>query len=60
MSLNDVREALGGMSRSSVYRLTDAGKIPQPFYISERMPRWKASDIEAAIKRLEGQEVSDA
>jgi len=44
-------QALGGRSRSSVYRDVAAGRLPAPIKLGNRL-YWREADIEARIKEL--------
>lgn len=46
MKLSDVLTALG-ISKSTLYRLIDAGKFPAPFKLGERLNAWRVETIEA-------------
>ena len=45
MNLRDVLMALG-ISKSTLYRLIDAGKFPAPFKLGERINAWRVETIE--------------
>ena len=45
-------EAVTGYSRSSIYRLIDAGEFPKPVAFNERCVRWRESDIAAWQQRM--------
>jgi prophage regulatory protein len=44
-------QALGGRSRSSVYRDVAAGRLPAPVKLGGRL-YWREADIEARIEEL--------
>lgn len=39
--------AILGISKSTLYRLIDAGKFPAPFKLGERINAWRVETIEA-------------
>ena len=39
-------QAITGLSRSTIYRLTRAGFFPEPLKIGPRAVAWRASEIE--------------
>ncbi len=43
-----------GQSISSFWRNVRAGRLPQPIYVSPRCPRWRRSEILAALEALRG------
>lgn len=45
MNLNDVL-ALLGISKSTLYRLIDAGMFPKPFKLGVRLNAWRVETIE--------------
>jgi predicted DNA-binding transcriptional regulator AlpA len=45
MNLNDVL-ALLGISKSTLYRLIDAGSFPKPFKLGVRLNAWRVETIE--------------
>ena len=45
MNLNDVL-ALLGISKSTLYRLIDAGHFPKPFKLGVRLNAWRVETIE--------------
>ena len=47
----EVGQALG-ISRSSVWRWTKAGRIPQPRKIGENSTRWDSREVQAAIQKM--------
>tara|TARA_B100000767_G_scaffold226523_1_gene216202 strand:+ start:308 stop:538 length:231 start_codon:yes stop_codon:yes gene_type:complete len=51
LKIQDVMDHLG-CARSKVYALIDNGTLPQPLYISSNMPRFRASEYNAAIEKL--------
>ena len=46
-----------GISRSTFYRWICEGKVPKPVKISERIHRWRNSDVIKTIDTLTGQAV---
>ena len=51
LTISQVAEIFG-VTRVTVYRRIASGLIPAPFYVGARCPRWRESDIRAAIDRL--------
>ena len=51
LKIQDVMDHLG-CARSKVYALINNGTLPQPLYISSNMPRFRASEYNAAIEKL--------
>ncbi len=51
LKIKDIMENLG-CARSKVYALIADGTLPPPVYISPNMPRFRASDYNAAIEKL--------
>jgi predicted DNA-binding transcriptional regulator AlpA len=49
LKLRDL-EAHLGLSRSSIYRLRDTGRLPPPDLTIGRLPRWKPSTIAKAVE----------
>jgi len=50
-----------GLSRSTVYRLTDAGRFPSPIKLSERASAWRLREVEAwAAERINASRTSEA
>jgi predicted DNA-binding transcriptional regulator AlpA len=41
-----------GQSLSTFWRNVRAGKLPKPIYVSTRSPRWRRSEIRAALEVL--------
>jgi prophage regulatory protein len=54
LSLKEVADLLG-LSVRAVYRLIDAGELPQPLKVG-RSSRIRASDYQAYVNRLIGQQ----
>lgn len=52
LTANDVATHLG-VSKSTVWRFVQAGKLAQPIKLSERCSRWKASDLATFIESAE-------
>lgn len=48
LRLKDVMQATG-LSRSTIYRMVDAGKFPKPICVSERCIAWPDSQVNAWI-----------
>jgi len=51
LTAREVADLLGVHVRS-VWRLAQAGEIPAPIRISERVVRWRLADLEAHLQRL--------
>jgi prophage regulatory protein len=45
-------EAATGYSRSSIYRLIEAGEFPKPIAFNERCVRWRESDVAAWQQKM--------
>ncbi|WP_354585010.1 helix-turn-helix transcriptional regulator [Roseomonas mucosa] len=39
-----------GISLPTVWRITAEGRIPRPVYLAPRMPRWRLSEVMAALE----------
>lgn len=39
-----------GKGLSTFWRDVKAGRIPQPYYVSERSPRWRRSDLRVMVE----------
>lgn len=52
--LKRLMKKLGGVSKATVYRMMDEGKIPRNFKIGQRASGWIESEIDAAILALRG------
>ena len=51
ISRQEVEVLLGGVSRSTIYRMIDANVLPAPVKLG-RLLRWRSEDIEAYLKTL--------
>lgn len=51
LTAREVADLLGVHVRS-VWRLSQAGEIPAPIRIGERVVRWRLADLEAHLQRL--------
>jgi prophage regulatory protein len=51
LSVKDVAELLS-ISRRSVWRYVKRGKLPRPLYLSRRLLRWRASDVQRYLDSL--------
>ena len=51
ISRQEVEVLLGGVSRSTIYRMIDAKVLPAPVKLG-RLLRWRSEDIEAYLKTL--------
>ena len=49
LTIQDLRTLLK-ISRTTIYRLLDEGKIPPPIKIGRRLLRWKSSDMKNFIE----------
>ena len=48
LSRQEVQEKLG-VSRSSIYRMLEAGTLPPPLELGPRLLRWRSKDVEAIM-----------
>lgn len=48
LSIGDMRQKLGGRSRSSIYRDVEFGRLPAPIKIG-RLNYWPEAEVEAAM-----------
>ena len=46
-------------SRNHIRRLVEAGKFPQPFYLSERRPAWTEAALDEFIAKREAERDTD-
>lgn len=53
MNLNDVL-ALLGISKSTLYRLMDAGLFPKPFKLGVRLNAWRVETVETWLNAQGG------
>jgi len=53
LNVKEVAKMLG-VSKSTVYNLINEGKLPRPIPITERLRRWKLSDILNYIEKKAG------
>lgn len=53
MNLNDVLAILG-ISKSTLYRLIDAGSFPKPFKLGVRLNAWRVETIETWLMNKGG------
>lgn len=51
LTLRELREKLGGRSRSAVYLDLRHGRLPQPLRLGGRL-YWGADDVEAHLRTL--------
>ena len=51
VSRKEVEILLGGVSRSTIYRMIDTKVLPAPIKLG-RLLRWRSEDIEAYLKTL--------
>ena len=49
LTMSEVRQKLGGRSRSSIYLDIKANRIPAPFKFGARL-FWKEDEVDAAIE----------
>lgn len=54
MNLNDILTLLG-ISKSTLYRLIEAGKFPAPFKLGERLNAWRVETIETWLEAKGGE-----
>ena len=59
MGIQDVMDALN-VTRATVYRFMNDGRLPTPMYLAPRRPRWRVEEIEAAVQRLDTRENANA
>ncbi|MGC9261662.1 MAG: helix-turn-helix transcriptional regulator [Phycisphaerae bacterium] len=52
LTSKDLAEMLSTSTRS-VWRMVATGRIPKPIYLGSKSPRWRLSDVEAAIALME-------
>ena len=41
-----------GKGLSTFWRDVKSGRVPQPYYVSERSPRWRRSELKATIEGM--------
>jgi predicted DNA-binding transcriptional regulator AlpA len=51
ITLDAVMRLVGVETRSAVWKACAKGFLPQPYYVMGKSPRWRASEIEAAVLR---------
>ena len=49
LTRKEVQERLR-ISRTTLYRLVEAGKFPSPIRVGDRLCRWRESDIDAYVE----------
>ncbi|HJK95818.1 MAG TPA: helix-turn-helix domain-containing protein [Polyangiaceae bacterium LLY-WYZ-14_1] len=49
-----------GVGRTTVYDWMTAGKVPPPFYLSRKSPRWRRSTVDAWIAEREAEAIAAA
>ncbi|MGC9261862.1 MAG: helix-turn-helix transcriptional regulator [Phycisphaerae bacterium] len=54
VTAQDLAAMLATSSRS-IWRMVATGKLPRPIYLGRKSPRWRLSDVEAAIALMESQ-----
>lgn len=45
LKVSDVQRLLGGIDRSSVYNLVNAGVLPRPLKIGKKLSRWSLTEL---------------
>lgn len=50
--LEELKKKLGGISKATVYRMMDEGRIPYSFKIGQRAAGWLESEIDTAILKM--------
>lgn len=48
LTFNDLRAKLGNRGRTTIYRDVEAGRLPKPIKIGQRL-YWREADIDAAM-----------
>lgn len=51
LTLTELREKLGGRSRSAIYLDLEAGRLPQPVKLGGRL-YWPEGDVDAHLRNL--------
>lgn len=51
LNFNELRDALGGRGRTTVYRDIELGRLPQPIKIGGRL-YWRESEIVAFFEEM--------
>lgn len=52
LTFKELRIALGGRGRTTIYRDVAAGRLPKPLKLGGRV-YWKDKDVKAALQNLE-------
>lgn len=52
LTLTELREKLGGRSRSAIYLDLEAGRVPKPLKLGGRL-YWPEGDVEAHLRDLQ-------
>jgi len=50
--LEELKQKLGGVSKATVYRMMNEGRIPRNFKIGQRAAGWLSTDVDAAIIQM--------
>jgi len=50
--LEELKQKLGGVSKATVYRMMNEGRIPRNFKIGQRAAGWLSNDVDAAIIQM--------
>jgi predicted DNA-binding transcriptional regulator AlpA len=53
LTFKELRERLGGRSRSSIYNDLEAGRLPQPLKLGGRL-YWPEEDLDAHLREQRG------
>ncbi|WP_201156852.1 helix-turn-helix transcriptional regulator [Rhodobaculum claviforme] len=51
LTMNDIREALGGRSRGAIYKDIATGRLPQPLLLGGKN-LWRSDELEAHLAHL--------
>jgi excisionase family DNA binding protein len=52
LDIRAVQDRLGGVHKSTIYRLIDDGLLPEPVRLGKRLSRWRQSELDKAIAEL--------
>ncbi len=51
LTLNELRNVLGGRGRTTIYRDVAAGRLPKPIKIGGRL-YWREDEVEAFVEEI--------
>lgn len=54
ITLSELREKLGGRSRSAIYLDMEAGRLPQPLKLGGRL-YWPEDELDAHLRAMRGE-----